>query len=474
MASFVIHTIVGERFLNELETKYNVSISEEERLEFLLGNLIVDSVRENSILPEGLTEEEQVEFLYQRRRRVQEEKVKTHFRDPNKLNLCLRVPEDEWFVNKYSKLLTYDYSTLGYLFHLYTDRLFFGDLFKATFISLDKNGQETIYDKEATTIEVIKNKRRENKKDFWTGQTELSIYNDYTIMNKMLLAYYGTSFDESRLLEFAKEHFKNPGIEEVDYSLIIDVIRKTSAFIKESYQVSETELSVFDEEVLKKFIESIPSLFIDKYDYIVSNYGTPIERGNKMIFASNNKGKIREIKSIFNEEEIISLSEANIDIDVIEDENSFYGNALKKAKEIYELTKVPVIADDSGICIEAFEGWPGVLTHRFAGETSTDEERNQIMVDKTSQVDNKKAQVVCNLVYYDGTNIIVGEGILKGTIVPPRGTNGFGFDPIFELDTGKTLAELTSEEKNITSARYLAALDLHKKLSTKKCKTKTQ
>ena len=183
-----------------------------------------------------------------------------------------------------------------------------------------------------------------------------------------------------------------------------------------------------------------------------------------MIFASNNKGKIREIKSIFQDEEIISLKEANVDIDVVEDADSFYGNALKKAKEIFELTNTAVIADDSGICIDAFDGWPGVLTHRFAGEEATDEERNIIMLDKVSTQDNKNAKVICNLVYYDGTDIVVGEGILKGTIVSPRGTNGFGFDPIFELESGKTLAELTSEEKNITSARYLAALDLKNKL----------
>lgn len=183
-----------------------------------------------------------------------------------------------------------------------------------------------------------------------------------------------------------------------------------------------------------------------------------------MIFASNNKGKIREIKSIFSEEEILSLKEVDIDIDVIEDADSFYGNALKKAKEIYELTKIPVIADDSGICIDALNDWPGVLTHRFAGEQASESERNKIMVDKVSKLDNKKAKVICNLVYYDGINTLVGEGILKGTIVSPRGNNGFGFDPIFELESGKTLAELTSEEKNITSARYLAALDLHNKL----------
>lgn len=185
-----------------------------------------------------------------------------------------------------------------------------------------------------------------------------------------------------------------------------------------------------------------------------------------MIFASNNKGKLKEIKSIFIEEEIISLKEANIDIDVLEDADSFYGNALKKAKEIYNISKVPVIADDSGLCLDAYEGWPGVLTHRFAGEEATDEDRNNILVEKVKET-SKSAQVVCNLVYYDGTNIIVGEGILKGNITSPRGTNGFGFDPIFELKSGKTLAELTSEEKNTCSARYLAALDLKEKLSRK-------
>ncbi len=186
-----------------------------------------------------------------------------------------------------------------------------------------------------------------------------------------------------------------------------------------------------------------------------------------MIFASNNQGKLKEIKSIFNETEIISLKEANIDIDVEEDANTFYGNALKKAKEIYNLTKVPVIADDSGLCIDAFDGWPGVLTHRFAGEEATDEDRNNQLIEKLTNIENKKAQVICNLVYYDGKDIIVGEGILNGHITNPRGTNGFGFDPIFELENGKTLAELSKEEKNLCSARYLAAIDLKNKLKEK-------
>jgi XTP/dITP diphosphohydrolase len=183
-----------------------------------------------------------------------------------------------------------------------------------------------------------------------------------------------------------------------------------------------------------------------------------------MIFASNNKGKINEIKKIFNDTEILSLKDANINIEIEEDQNTFYGNALKKAQEIYKITKIPVIADDSGLCIEELNDWPGVMTHRFAGDKITDEEKNKIIIEKLKDIENKRAKVICNLVYYDGTSIQVGEGIIEGKITLPRGKNGFGFDPIFELNTGKTLAELTPEAKNNQSARYLAAIDLKKKI----------
>ena len=184
-----------------------------------------------------------------------------------------------------------------------------------------------------------------------------------------------------------------------------------------------------------------------------------------MIAATNNKGKLKEIKEILSDYDIYSLKEKNIDIDVVEDADTFYGNALKKAKEIYNLTKEPVIADDSGICITELNDFPGVETHRFLGTTATDEDRNLAIIKKANDTKTRKAKVICILVYYDGNKTIVGEGMLEGKIVTePRGENGFGFDPIFELKTGKTLAELTSEEKNKLSARYLATLDLKEKL----------
>ena len=180
-----------------------------------------------------------------------------------------------------------------------------------------------------------------------------------------------------------------------------------------------------------------------------------------MIIATNNKGKMREIKEIFKNFEIYSLNEKNINIEI----DTFYGNAYKKAKEIYDITKEPVIADDSGLCITALDDFPGVLTHRFLGENATDEDRNNELINRLNDTNDRSAKVVCTLVYYDGNKTLVGEGVLCGKISKQiRGNNGFGFDCIFELDNGKTLAELTIEEKNKVSARYLAALELFKKI----------
>lgn len=191
-----------------------------------------------------------------------------------------------------------------------------------------------------------------------------------------------------------------------------------------------------------------------------------------MILATNNKGKLQEIKEIMQEYEIYSLKDKNIFIDVSEDENTFYGNALKKAKEIYQISGEPVIADDSGLCIKALNDFPGVLTHRFLGDNAEDAERNQDLINRVNKVSNRSAQVVCVLVYYDGQNTLVGEGILNGKIAhEPRGNNGFGFDPIFELENGQTLAEISPEEKNKLSARSLAAIELSNKIRTLHHKT---
>lgn len=186
-----------------------------------------------------------------------------------------------------------------------------------------------------------------------------------------------------------------------------------------------------------------------------------------MIFATNNKGKLKEVKEILYKYEIYSLDEKSIFIEVEEDKNSFYENALKKATEIYEVIKEPVIADDSGLCIDILNDWPGVMTHRFLGDNANDSDRNSAILEKMKNYsgNERNAKVICSIVYYDGNNTIVSEGILKGKIsIEKRGNNGFGFDEIFELENGKTLAELSSEEKNLNSARYIAVNKLNEKL----------
>lgn len=182
----------------------------------------------------------------------------------------------------------------------------------------------------------------------------------------------------------------------------------------------------------------------------------------KILLATNNKGKIKEIKEILNEYEIVSLKDINLDIDVLEDGETYYDNAYKKAKEIFKITNIPTIADDSGLCIKSLNNFPGVLTHRWMD--GTDNDRNNGLIKKVKGK-NRECSFICCLVFYDGKKTISVEESLKGKISDtPRGDNGFGFDPIFELENGKTLAELSNNEKNKISARKKSIESLKEKL----------
>lgn len=186
-----------------------------------------------------------------------------------------------------------------------------------------------------------------------------------------------------------------------------------------------------------------------------------------MVFASNNKGKLREIRAILGED-IKSLKDVNVDIDVVEDGETFYDNAKKKAYEIYNIVKEPVISDDSGLCVDYLDGFPGVHSKRFLGENATEDDINNYILEHLDGIDNRRCEVICTLVYYDGKKEIRADGVLEGNISKEvRGTNGFGFDSIVELSDGKTIAEHTQEEKNHMSARYLAAVNLRDSLQNK-------
>lgn len=190
----------------------------------------------------------------------------------------------------------------------------------------------------------------------------------------------------------------------------------------------------------------------------------------KIIVATNNQGKLKEIKEILNNYELLSLKEVGCNIEIEEDADTFEGNSLKKAKEISKITNMPCVADDSGLCIDIFDGWPGIYTARFLGENSTPGQRNTAILEKMKDLkeEDRKARVRCVITYYDNGEIIVGKGEIEGKITKkPRGENGFGFDPIFELENGKTMAELTKEEKNLISHRKKALENLKKQLTTK-------
>ena len=185
----------------------------------------------------------------------------------------------------------------------------------------------------------------------------------------------------------------------------------------------------------------------------------------KIIVATNNKGKIEEIKSILKEYEIVTLDEAGIKLDVEETGESFSENAKIKAREIAKYTEEIVLADDSGLVIKSLDDFPGVKTHRVLGREATDEEINNYILEKLQgkSGDERFAEVVTCIAIIKNKQEYVVTGTLEGRIADePRGKNGFGFDPIFETFFGKTLAEIPTYQKNRTSSRKRALVKLKK------------
>lgn len=185
----------------------------------------------------------------------------------------------------------------------------------------------------------------------------------------------------------------------------------------------------------------------------------------QIIMASGNKGKIKEAQEILKDYKIISMKEININIDVEEDQDTFEKNARKKAETISkELNGKLCLADDSGIEIEYLDGFPGVYTKRW--RKGTDRERNEALIEKLKGVPHEKRKVkyVTAMALSDGKETVTAVADIQGYISEsPRGDNGFGFDEIFELESGRTLAELSLDEKNEISARKKALEILQEK-----------
>lgn len=186
----------------------------------------------------------------------------------------------------------------------------------------------------------------------------------------------------------------------------------------------------------------------------------------EIVIASGNKGKIKEVQEILREFKIVSIKELGVEIDVEEDKKTFRENAIKKAEEISAILNGKMcIADDSGIEIEYLDGFPGVMTKRW--NRGTDRERNLAIIEKLKDVPKEKRQIrfITAIAISDGKRTICVEGHIEGYVAETiRGKEGFGFDEIFELESGKTLAELNPEEKNKISARKIALEKLKEKL----------
>jgi len=187
----------------------------------------------------------------------------------------------------------------------------------------------------------------------------------------------------------------------------------------------------------------------------------------KIIFATKNYGKLKEVSHILGDKyfELLSLNDFNNVGEIVEDGNSFEENAIKKAKYVFEKYGLPVIADDSGLVVEQLNGEPGIYSARYAGENATDEENNSKLVSELKDLpEPHKAKFVCAAVYYNGNKTLNATGEIIGRILhEPRGKNGFGYDPLFLPDDyNQTTAELDLGEKNKISHRAKAFKSLLK------------
>ena len=189
----------------------------------------------------------------------------------------------------------------------------------------------------------------------------------------------------------------------------------------------------------------------------------------KLVLASGNKHKIKEIAEMLPEFEVVGYKDLGFDFEIEENGKTFYDNALIKAKTVCEQLKLPCLADDSGICVDALDGAPGIYSARYAGD-GVDEHNNELLLKNLENKEDRKAKFVCCMVYYntDG-EIVTATGETHGEILfAPQGENGFGYDPIFySYDLKKCMGVASAEEKNSVSHRFRAIEGIKNKLKAR-------
>lgn len=199
-----------------------------------------------------------------------------------------------------------------------------------------------------------------------------------------------------------------------------------------------------------------------------------MDKLEKLVIASNNKGKLREIGELLAPLAIDVAPQSEFNISEADEPHiTFVENALAKARHASRCSGLPALADDSGICVSALGGAPGVNSARYAGEPKSDERNNQKLVESLKNQTNRRVYYYCVIVlvrHADDPQPLIVDGSWYGEIIDqPRGSSGFGYDPYFYLpEFGKTSAELTPEQKNKISHRGQALAKLVEILQTGK------
>ena len=192
----------------------------------------------------------------------------------------------------------------------------------------------------------------------------------------------------------------------------------------------------------------------------------------RLVLASGNSGKLREFRRLLTPLGIEVIAQAELGIaETGEPHHTFVENALTKARHASSLAHLPALADDSGICVDALNGAPGVQSARFAGEPPSDARNNAKLVEKLAGIADRRAHYYCMLAlmrHVDDPEPVLAEGRWEGTIIDlPRGSGGFGYDPHFlDVETGLTGAELPLEKKNELSHRGKAIRSLVARLKS--------
>lgn len=194
----------------------------------------------------------------------------------------------------------------------------------------------------------------------------------------------------------------------------------------------------------------------------------------KIVLASNNQGKIREFKNIFQKYNVEIIPQQDLEVpDVDEPFYTFIENSLHKARHCAKHTGLPALADDSGLCVTALNGAPGVYSARYAGEPKSDQANIDKLITNMNNINNREAYFYCSLVFIrheHDPQPIVADGIFYGEIdYIQKGNNGHGYDPIFYIpEYKKTAAEISNEIKNKISHRGKAIQQLQEKLESLK------